>query len=150
MGSEKVKPASAKGDSSRFNQTAKSSPKQQGLIKCGFTSRCSKASVSTLILVSLSFISKLDLTQAASRKLTLPAGLLCGKTRTAQAKESDRGVPCGTQMPRGPTRGCECLRTMHQAPYSKRSMQSTEYRKGQRTSEVSIIDVEKTSRRRLL
>src|SRR5215831_16385934 len=59
MGSEKVKPASANGDSSRFNQTAKSSPKQQGLMKCGFTSRCSNTSVSTLIPASLSSIPNL-------------------------------------------------------------------------------------------
>src|SRR5215469_11482329 len=77
MGSEKVKPSSANGDSSRFNQAAKSSPKQRGLMKCGFTSRCSNASVSTLIASSLSLILKLDLTQGCqSSQLTLPASLL--------------------------------------------------------------------------
>src|SRR2546425_10816897 len=49
MGGENSKPIAVRGASSVRSHATKSSPKQQGLMKCGFTSLCSNRSVSTVI-----------------------------------------------------------------------------------------------------
>lgn len=53
MGSEKTNPEALSVDSWFLSQAAKSSPKQQGLMKCGFTTLCSNRSVSTVIKLSM-------------------------------------------------------------------------------------------------
>src|SRR5438876_7229631 len=93
MGCENSKPAAIRGASSVRSHAAKSSPKQQALIKCGFTSLCSNRSVSTVISSCISLTPNSRRSPAAAH--LCPRAFIPNRNRAAVGVAAWAVLPLG-------------------------------------------------------